>query len=80
MTLQPLENIYQEVDHQLAIAENAHGTPKSWLFLDEFGQVLQGIQKRKALCFIVSAPGAIVTSSLDDLCKVQLGSLVVFRL
>ena len=67
MTLQPLENMHQEVDHQLAITKDLDGTPKGRSFPDEPGQTLQGILKCKAFGFVIGAPGAIVSSCLDNI-------------
>ena len=42
-------------------------TPKGWLLLDELGLTLLCIPNHESLGFIVSMPGTIVFSRLDNL-------------
>ena len=67
MTLNPLEHLYQEVDHQLNIPNYLYGIPKSQLLLDKLGKTLEGIPNCEAFSLVFSSPDTIILSSLDNL-------------
>ena len=58
--LRPPNYLYQEADHQLAIAEDPDEIPEGWPILYKHGQILQGIPEGKVFNLIIGVPSAIV--------------------